>query len=52
MSDREAFTPFEEAFFQEGVEMDKQIESFEDLDHDVRPRSLLRRLFSRKTAEQ
>jgi hypothetical protein len=50
MSDREAFTPFEEAFFQAGVEMEQQ--QVESDDEDVRPRSLLRRIFARKSAQQ
>lgn len=53
MSEREAFTPLEEAFFRAGAEMEAQpVESFDDIDEDVRPRSLLRRLFGRKSAQQ
>jgi hypothetical protein len=54
MSEREAFTPFEEAFFRAGVEMEnQQVDAVDDLeDSDVRPRSLLRRLFTRKSAQQ
>lgn len=50
MSEREAFTPVEEAFFRAGVEMESQHVE-EDLDEDVRPRSFLRRIFTRKTAQ-
>jgi hypothetical protein len=53
MSERPAFTPFEEAFFRAGVEMENQPVEVEDLeDVDIRPRSLLRRLFARKSAQQ
>jgi hypothetical protein len=51
MSERPAFTPLEEAFFLAG-EIEEQPEQLADVEEDARPRSLLRRLFSRKQSQQ
>ncbi len=52
MSEREAFTPAEQAFFQAGETQEQPTETFADLDEGIRPRSLLRRLFSRKQTQR
>ena len=55
MSDRDAFTPLEEAFFRAGAAIEAEqtpIEDFSDLDEGVRRRPLLQRLFSRKPTQQ
>ena len=55
MSDRDGFTPIEEAFFRAGAAAESEeeaVETFADLDEGVRRRPLLRRLFSRKATQQ
>jgi hypothetical protein len=56
MSDRDAFTPLEEAFFRAGaaIEAEQQpAEDFADLEEGgARRRPLLQRLFSRKSSPQ
>lgn len=53
MSEREGFTPVEEAFFRAGAaEVEPEpVETFADLEDGVRRRPLLRRLFSRKATQ-